>query len=294
MIIISETPKTDIMVAIDTESANIQGLSDTLALLKDSGNDIWKMAEAVVQKNAVLKGIENDLRRSIHPTATLLGSIEDATTQLKLWIPKLRVRIEKSPTKVYDTETITFKEKGILDTVSSINFWNRYATTVLDILLSQANKEEDLKVALTKVDLAFFNDTAKYFSHLTAKFCDSVKNLDTMIEDLSEETYDNVSEEVIMAQLGANAVSVQKNLAFHHLNPLYWWKNRQMKKAINTIKANNENIDMLAMKIARLNNRRYGTENPDLDRQIEVYQDAIIKKRAESLRIEAKYNGNRI
>lgn len=294
MIIINETPKLDVIIAIDTEAANVQGLSDSFALLKDSGPEVYALAVAAVQKNAVLKGIENDFRKTLGPSFTLLDTIEDALGQLKLWLPKLRARIEKSPTKVYDKETISFKEKGILDTVSSLNFWNRYATMVLDIVLTQANKEEELRTALTKVDLTFFNDTAKYFSRLTAKFCDSVKNLDTMIDNLSDELYDTMSEEIIASQLGFNSVSVQKNLAPHQVNPLYWWKNRQMKKAINTIRGNNESIDMLAMKIARLNNRRYGDENPDLERQIEVYQDAIIKKRAESMRIEAKYNGNRV
>lgn len=46
---------------------------------------------------------------------------------------------------------------------------------------------------------------------------------------------------------------------------------------------------MLAMKIARLNNRRNGTNDPEIDRQIEIYQDELIKKQGKILQIEAKY-----
>lgn len=294
MIIISETPKLDVLIAIDTEIATVAGLRDTIDLLKDGDPENMKLVEEAVQKNAVLKGIENDLKRGLSTSVTLVGGIEDALDQLNLWLPKLRDRIVKSPTKIYDKETITFKEKGILDSVSSINFWNRYATMVLDILIDQATKSQDLSKLLTKVDFRFFNDTPKYFSHLTIKFADSIKNLEGMIDGLSEETYDEVSEQVIEAAAGIDSVSVQRNLAPHQLNPLHWFKMRRMRKDINKIQSNVESINMLAMKIARLNNRRNGSENPSLDSQIETYQDAIIKKRAQNIETEAKYNGNRV
>lgn len=294
MIIISETPKLDVLIAVDREMATVQGLRDTLDLLQDGDPENIKLAEAAVQKNAVLKGIENNLKRTLSPSVTLIGAIDDALSQLNLWLPKLRERVAKSPTKIYDVETISFKEKGILDIISSVNYWTRYATMVIDIVIDQATKSQDISRLLTKVDLSFFNDTPQYFTHITVKFCDSIKNLEGMVDGLSEETYDEVSEQIIEAQIGTDAVSVRKNMAPHHLNPLYWWKNRQMKKGVDAIQSNIENIQMLAMKIARLNNRNNGAPNPELDRQIEVYQDAIIKKRAQNISIEAKYNGKRV
>lgn len=294
MIIISETPKLDVLIAIDREMATVTGLRDTLDLLKDSGAETWKMAEEVITKNAVLKGIEANLKRSISPSISLLGNMEDVLSQLNMWLPKLRERIAKSKTTIYDKETISFKEKGILDTISGVNFYTRYATMVLDIILTQANKEANLQSLLNKVDFAFFTDTAPYFINLSVRFSDSVKSLETMIDDLSDEMYDETSEQIIAAQVGESGVTVLKNAALHKVNPLHWWKMRKMKKDINTIQSNIESINMLAMKIARLNNRNNGIQNPDLDRQIEVYQDGIIKKRAQNLSIEAKYNGNRV
>jgi hypothetical protein len=288
MIIISDTPKSDVIVSIDKELVYLRGLSDTIALLRDN-SDNMAAVEAYVQRNAVLKGIENDVRKQIDSRSNLIGTMDFAIKQLLAWVPKLRDRIVKGKTETFDTETITFQEKGILDSISSVNFFNRYAGLVLDIVLTEATKEVNMNTFLTKVDLAFFNNTSKYFSNLLVKFSQPTKVLETMIDDLTDEPYDAQSEEILRSTVGDKAVSVQRNLAPHQLNPLYWWKRQRMKKDIKTIIDSNADVDMLAMKIARLNNRRTGVEDPALERQIEVYQDEIIKKQGKIAQIEARY-----
>jgi hypothetical protein len=288
MIIISDTPKVDVIVAIDKEGNYLQGMLDTIQLLRDNPDNI-KAAEAYVQRNAVLKGIENDLKKGIDGRTDLISGIEYAIRQLVLWVPKLKERVVKGKTTTFDVETISFKEKGVLDSVSAINFFNRYCGMVLDILVTQATKEVNMTTFLTKVDIGFFNNTAKYFSNLIIRFSQPIKSLETMIDNLSDEVYDSQSEEIIRAQIGDDGVSVQRNLAPHELNPLYWYKRRVMKKDIKSIIDANADIDMLAMKIARLNNRRSGVEDPTLERQIEVYQDEMIRKQGKIIQIEAKY-----
>ncbi|QZA70589.1 hypothetical protein AH04_108 [Erwinia phage AH04] len=288
MIIISDTPKTDVIVSIDKELVYLRGLSDTIKLLRD-GSDNLAAVEGYIQRNAVLKGIEGDVRKHINSRSDLIGTMDFAINQLIAWVPKLKDRIIKGKTDTFDVETITFQEKGILDSISAINFFNRYSGVVLDIVITEAGKEVSLNSFLTKVDLAFFNNTPKYYSNLLVKFSQSIKTLDTMIDDLTDEPYDAQSEEILAASVGDKAVSVQRNLAPHQLNPLYWWKRRQMKKDIKTIIDSNADVDMLAMKIARLNNRRSGVEDPGLDRQIEIYQDEIIKKQGKIAQIEARY-----
>lgn len=288
MIIISETPKLDVLNAIDKEASHIKGIIDTIQLLKDSPENVLAV-EAYISKNAVLRGIESQLKKGLSSHATLIGSLEYAANQLDLWIPKLRDRVLKSKTSVYDSETITFREKGILDTVSALNFFNRYATMVLNVVLTMAAKEVNMNSFLTKVDINFFNGTPNYFAGLLIRFSQSIKSLEEMIDNLSDEVYDATSEEIIRNTVGDKAVSALRGLAPHELNPLYWYKRQQMKADIKTIMNTNQDIDMLAMKIARLNNRRNGTNDPEIDRQIEIYQDELIKKQGKILQIEAKY-----
>lgn len=288
MIIISETPKLDVLNAIDKEAAHVKGIIDTIQLLKDSPENVAAV-EAYISKNAVLRGIESQLKKGLNSHATLIGSLHYAANQLDLWIPKLRERILKSKTSVYDAETITFREKGILDTVSALNFFNRYVTMVLNVVLTMAAKEVNMNSFLTKVDINFFNGTPNYFAGLLIRFSQSVKSLEEMIDNLSDEVYDATSEEILRNTVGDKAVSALRGLAPHELNPLYWYKRQQMKADIKTIMNTNQDIDMLAMKIARLNNRRNGTNDPEIDRQIEIYQDELIKKQGKILQIEAKY-----
>lgn len=288
MIIISETPKLDVLVAIDKEASRVKGLMDTISLLTDSPENTLAVVN-YVHKNAVLKGIEGNLKKGLDTRSELIPALGYALTQLDLWLPKLRERILKSKTTVYDAETISFKEKGILDTVSTLDFFNRYATMVLNIVLTQAGKEVNMNSFLTKVDMVFFNDTAKYFSGLLIRFSQSIKSLEEMIDNLSDETYDATSEEIIRGTLGERAVAPLRGLAPHELNPVYWYKRQVMKRDVKLISSANEEIEMLAMKIARLNNRRNGIEDPEIDRQIEMYQDELIKRQGKIMQIEAKY-----
>lgn len=288
MIIINDTPKTDVLVSIDKEIVYLRGLSDTLKLLRDNP-DNYSEAEGYVHRNAVLKGIDHDVKKRINPRSTLLEIMDFSINQLLAWVPKLKDRISRSKTDTYDVETISFKEKGILDSIQAIDFFNRYSGIVLDIVITEANKEVNMNTFLTKVDLGFFNNTAKYYSNLLIKFSQSIKVLETMIDDLTDEPYDTQSEEILSASVGDKAVTVQRNLAPHQLNPLFWWRMRRMKKDIKALVDANADIDMLAMKIARLNNRRSGIEDPTLDRQIEIYQDEIIKKQGKIAQIEARY-----
>lgn len=290
MIIISKTPKMDVLAAIDRERSLVQGLLDNFGLLYDTGSETVAKVEGLVEKNAVFNGIQKELKRVMNPRATLLHETQEALNTILMWIPKLRARVDKSRVTVYDKETISFQEKGILDAVASINFYTRYASMVVDVLLTQAHKEVNMQSYLTKVDFQFINDTAKYFAHLTVKFNDSVTNLDKMVDDLSDELYDPTSEEVIKATLGQKAVAMH-GLGPHELNPLYWYKVAIMKKDVAVIASSHEKIEMLASKIARLNNQRTGHEDPALDRAIETYQNEIIKHQAKIVDIEARYNG---
>lgn len=290
MIIINDTPKLLVLTAIDKEISEVQKLTDILQLLYNT-TEGKERAEKYINSNATLKAILNDWRKAVSSQADFFDIISGSLRTLGMWLPKLRMRIEKDKTSVYDKEVLTFKQKGILDSVSSVNFYTRYATMVIDILLTQATEDIPLQQYLTKLDFTFFNNTYKYFANLGIKFGDSVKSLEDMIENLSDEIYDGVSEEIIKAQLGIGGVSVQKNLAPHELNPLFWWKWAKMKRDVNAIINSHDQVDILAMKIARLEHRRNGTDNPELDRQIEVYQNEVIKNKAKIADIERKYNG---
>ena len=81
----------------------------------------------------------------------------------------------------------------------------------------------------------------------------------------------------------------EHGFGIHSINPIFWssvlWSKVQLVR-IDRMRASNE---ILAMKINQAINRKNGVNDAALDKQIEVYQDAIIKHTAKIKDIEAAY-----
>ena len=291
MILIKNYSKSDLLLTIDRELNHVVGFKDSMKLFKEILGG-YNTLGTYVEHNAVLKGIQSKVKSKIGSNFDLLSAIEMGVNNVASVLPELRKQVSTSSTKTYDGETITFKERGILDTISAINFFNRYTNMVLDILLTQGYDEKaDIKSLLNKVDFAFFNDTANYYSTLLTRFSEGWKVVLEAIDNLSDEQVDDLSEGIIAEAEGKEAVSVRQGLAPHELNPVFWFRLWKMRRDVSTIQVSQEQIELMAMKIARLNNKRSGTEDPALDRQIETYENEILKKRAKIEAIMGKYNG---
>ena len=291
MILIKNYSKSDLLLTIDRELNHAVGFKDSMKLFKEILGG-YSALGTYVDHNAVLKGIQSKVKSKIGSNFDLLSAIEMGVNNVASVLPELRKQVSTSSTKTYDGETITFKERGILDTISAINFFNRYTNMVLDILLTQGwDEKADIKSLLNKVDFAFFNDTANYYSTLLTRFSEGWKVVLEAIDNLSDEQVDDLSEGIIAEAEGKEAVSVRQGLAPHELNPVFWFRLWKMRRDVSTIQVSQEQIELMAMKIARLNNKRSGTEDPALDRQIETYENEILKKRAKIEAIMGKYNG---
>lgn len=277
MILIKDTKKEEVILRLQNEISYVDNLIDTINLFNKIDPAQQAAMQEFISHNAITKAIDQGLKKAISPKITPVEAISGGLYTLKSWLPKVLNRLKQSKTKTFDTETVTFQERGILDTISAVNFFNRYATMFLDVLLEQAHKTVDLKKMFNKIDFSFFNDTYQHFVTVTVRFSHSVKDLEEMLENLSEELADNLSEGILREADGEAAVSVRKQMAPHDLNPIYWYRLWRMRRDVKFIEVSTVRIETLAMKIARLNNQRNGENDPSLDRMIEVYEDKIIK-----------------
>lgn len=277
MILIKDTKKEEVILRLQNEISYVDNLIDTINLFNKIDPAQQAAMQEFISHNAITKAIDQGLKKAISPKITPVEAISGGLYTLKSWLPKVLNRLKQSKTKTFDTETVTFQERGILDTISAVNFFNRYATMFLDVLLEQAHKPVDLKKMFNKIDFSFFNDTYQHFVTVTVRFSHSVKDLEEMLENLSEELADNLSEGILREADGEAAVSVRKQMAPHDLNPIYWYRLWRMRRDVKFIEVSTVRIETLAMKIARLNNQRNGENDPSLDRMIEVYEDKIIK-----------------
>ena len=155
MILIKNYSKSDLLLTIDRELNHVVGFKDSMKLFKEILGG-YNALGTYVDHNAVLKGIQSKVKSKIGSNFDLLSAIEMGVNNVASVLPELRKQVSTSSTKTYDGETITFKERGILDTISAINFFNRYTNMVLDILLTKGYDEKaDVKSLLNKVDFAF-------------------------------------------------------------------------------------------------------------------------------------------
>ena len=83
---------------------------------------------------------------------------------------------------------------------------------------------------------------------------------------------------------------VGKGFGIHNLNPLFWiglgMKNINLMR-IDNMRAKNQQH---AMKISQAINRRDGSNDPQIDRTIEIYQEKIIKNEDAIERIIRSYD----
>lgn len=291
MLHIKDTRKGEVISVIEREQNYLIGLKDNLVMLSDVKNEIKDEMIRTVNQNAVLKSVYMQVKKGLNTQTDLIRIIGFGIENIELWMGRLKNLVDKSSTQVYDEHTVTFKERGILDAISAINFFNRYTTMVIDVLTTMAYDGTEINKQLTKVDYSFFTDTANYYATLLIRFNQPAKTLSEMIDQLSDEVVDELSEEIVKGVDGIGAVSIKEGLSPHQLNPAHWYLMWVMKRDVRAIKTAQARIDLMAMKIARLNNKGSGLEDPSLDKQIEVYTDQIIKDNAYVRQIREKYNG---
>lgn len=284
MIIVKNTSKEDVLANIATEKTFLQGLGDTVASISASPDSVLIDIFDYVKHNAVLNGISENARKRISSKHDFFQTLSFAIKNGLAVLSYIETVFQKTNTKVYDTATLTYKQKGMFDFISAVNFFSSYTAKVLDIILTQP---KTLQGMLTKADLEFVNKTVNYYNNLLARMCESERDLKRSIDVLSDDVYDEENASILTQVKGRDAVNT--NLMPHELNPLYWIKYQLMKKDVNRIKNNRGKIDVYAMKLQKLENKKRHTEDPTLDRQIEYWVNEIQILDAEIADIEAKY-----
>lgn len=284
MIVIQETPKEQIEMIINAETITIDGAYNALMIVKEGEEGGLKEALKSIEKNSVLNGIQNQIKRSrgnVDLVSALIHALDTSSALLKY----ADNYIKTSKTRIYDDNSLTFKDKGVLDWVSTINFFGRYTSIILNIILSEPGKSET-KI-LVKNDLAFFNQTVKYFTHVLDQLCENKEYLIKNLKSLSDELYSEENEQILLTMLKKEQVTT--GLAPHQFNPMFYIRRRRMHKDVKIIKRNQEEIKYWVAKIQERQNARDGTNDPAIDYQIQTYSDQITILNSQIKQLMEKY-----
>jgi len=261
-----------------------------LAAISVSVNDLLGNIDQLKANNmdGVINGIADEwyLTKAIHRYtqdkgfrgSSFLHNLEFGLSAIKIGVMAVEKMVRHYNTKVWDGKLVTLKQANILNLVEHFYFWGEYTSKILDVLLTiQLNKVDPAKY-LSGHDQKWLNGTQEFYKHFTVELLKGSKMMISTLEKVPDAEISEVSIDVLESTTGKSATDmVGKGFGIHNLNPLFWiglgMKNINLAR-IDNMRAKNQQH---AMKISQAINRRDGTNDPQIDRTIEIYQEKIIK-----------------
>lgn len=266
--------KKDVYDTIALQKGMVNTIKNMLAL--NASNDVGY--DQYAQRWALTKGILKDVgRRVTNPTMT------DVFVDSIKGIEFILSRLEQQAKGIDDTidgTTLTIKETNILIILDNIGFWTGYTLDLVEVLSSFALEGKEDERGINKADLTFLNKTWSYYSDLSVQFMAEPDQIVRRLEKLSDVPADQDSVDIVQNAKGRDAVNAMRGFGIHTVLPVYWILDIKKNIDLGRIKANQKRIEIHSMKLEQLMNKRNGSNDPHLDRQIEIYQNDIIKAKA--------------
>lgn len=283
---IKQFKKDDLISSIRDEKGILSGLKDTVALIKSSDLDL----ESAASRWALTQGILKDIHRQLPASVKLMEVIEFNTKSIEGLLNGIEARASKIKQNLIAAESVTIREANLLSLMDGIEHWTKFTDMLLSTLLTMAGNKTNNTNELTKNDLAFLNKTWNYYSFCSVQYFKGHVGILADLDKMPDVPANEQNVDVIVGSKGIGAVSIPMNsLMPHELNPKYWFDNFMVDINLRRIKNLHESNKMLAFKIEQASNKRNGVNDPNIDRQIEIFQDKIIKNNAAVERIRGKY-----
>lgn len=249
--------------------ANIENLkANNLAGEFDKAAESWHLT----------KGIHKYISDKGFRGSSLLADFEFGLAAIKHVMPGLEKMVRGYNTKVWDGKLVTLRQSNILNLLEYINYWLEYTSKVFDVCLTIHLNKTDPGKYLSVHDQKWMQGTADFYKHFTVELMKGGRILLQTLEKIQDVEVSEVSLGVLEATTGKGTTDmVGKGFGIHNLNPMFWiglgMKNINLMR-IDNMRARNQQH---AMKISQAINRRDGTNDPQIDREIEIYQEKIIK-----------------
>ena len=269
----------NVKVAGEDLKAGLENLKSNNIDLSDHIEN-WVITKSL-KKAVTAQGFRGDDLLGI--TLHNLASIDQLTTALTKAVNSYKENL-------WDGKLMTVKQANLLNVIEFLNFWIRYTRMVYDVLLTMNNQGVDPARYLQPIDLKFINGTASFYNNFSVDLLRGAASIMKNMENLPDIEITQTSLDVMETTGGKTQVDLlNKGFGIHLVLPMFWlglgWSKIQGLR-IEKMRRDNE---YFAMKISQAINKRNGTNDPELDRRIEIYQDKIIRNDHTIAEIEADY-----
>lgn len=260
-------------------AATTVGINDLLANIDNikANNLVGQFEEATngwVLTKSILKSLQDKGFRS----TSLLSDLEFCLSAMKVLVPGVEKMVRSYNTKIWDGKLMTLRQANLLNLVEYINFWVEFTNKLVDVCLTMLLNKVDPNKYLSVHDQKWMSGTLEFYKHFTLELMKGSKVLLTTLDKVPDVEVSEVSMDVLESTAGKGVTDlVGKGFGIHNLNPGFWiglgMKNVNLAR-IDNMRAKNQQH---AMKISQAINRRDGTNDPQIDREIEIYQQKIIR-----------------
>lgn len=281
--------KKDIVSSLQTIQVGARDLSDNLTRMA-AVVDIATASEQWV----LTKGIAQRARKAgVIPSSYVLQDLLEFNALTVYKLSDFLIKEVNKYDSIWDGKLLTVRQANILNMIEYLSFWVDYTNGVLEVLITlSTDKGVNPESVVTKDFYRWLSGTSPFYASFNIQLASGSKEIEKAINQLPETDVDENTIAVLQESTGLRDMSVVKTehgFGIHSINPIFWssvlWSKVQLVR-IDRMRASNE---ILAMKINQAINRKNGVNDAALDKQIEVYQDAIIKHTAKIKDIEAAY-----
>lgn len=250
------------------------------------GNDFDQAAESWMLTKSILKYASD---KGFRNTNTL-GTLQFGLSAIAFILPGIDKLIKGYRTKIWDGQIVTLRQTNILNLIEYINFWVDYTNKLVDVILTMQLNKTDPNKYLSVHDQKWLLGTQDFYKQFTVELLKGGRIMVQSLEKIPDVEVNEVSLDVIESTQGKKSMDLlERGFGIHNLNPVFWIglgrKNINLARIENMRKKNQTH----AMKISQAVNKRDGTNDPQIDHQIEVYQEKIILNEAAIANIIKEY-----
>lgn len=276
----------DVISSLLNISVSATDLESNLSRIRNSGVDL----SGVSAQWVITKGLDKFLRAQGLSMHDLVETISTGVSTIQSLVPEVTKLIRGYNEKIWDGKLLTLKQVNILNLIEHLTFWIKYVRMIFDVLLTMNNKDLQPEQYLSKYDTRWINGTELFFRQLTAELLKGSRAVLVRLNAMADVEVSQNSLDVLESMEGGAKVDLLKQgFGVHMVNPIFWFHLAWAKINIMRIEQMRRDNELFAMKISQAINKKGGNEDPRLEREIEIYQDEIIKNTVAIEQIEKKY-----
>lgn len=214
-------------------------------------------------------------------------------SQLTLTLPWLRKQIERESKQKIVPENLDFKTANFLRYIDSIDFYLRYARSMLLVISTIKSSDNEASYQLDKQVLMseakFLTETGNFFVYLVGLFSQPVMVTEKLFDAVPTVVVSEADEAVVATVLGNKVNAFQNGLIPARFNIFFIIGKRRAERRVARLRQAEAAASAIELTLNKLQEQKAGgSDDPTLDKQIAYYTNVLNKLNFEIETISAE------